>query len=129
VLRAVDERLGRTVALKVLPRSVSGNEAAKARFLQEARTTSRIDHPNVCTIFEGDEADDGRLFIAMAYYPGKTLAQRLEDGRELPVSDPQAIRLSESYLFTKFAVAQDYLILVDEERNGNVWVLDELPEL
>ncbi len=73
VYRAEDVNLGRTVALKFLPRHLRLDEKARARFVQEARAASRLDHRNVCTVFEVDQASDGRTFIAMPCYEGETL--------------------------------------------------------
>ncbi|HEY9182429.1 MAG TPA: serine/threonine-protein kinase, partial [Gammaproteobacteria bacterium] len=81
VYLAEDIRLGRRAALKFLPADTSSDDQATQRFIQEARTASALDHPNVCTIYETGEAQDGRLFIAMAYYEGETLEQRLRRGR------------------------------------------------
>src|SRR5262249_6937656 len=77
--RATDLKLGRTVAIKFLARHLVSDEAAKARFVREARAASALDHPNIANIYEiGDE--NGELFIAMALYEGETL-QHLEKGR------------------------------------------------
>jgi tRNA A-37 threonylcarbamoyl transferase component Bud32/tetratricopeptide (TPR) repeat protein len=86
VYKARDERLGRPVALKFLPQQWSDDETAKQRFVREAQAASATDHPNICTIHDIGSADDGRLFIVMAYYEGQTLKQRLESG-PLPVDD------------------------------------------
>lgn len=80
VYRALDTKLDRQVALKFLPPSLSSDEEAKKRFIQEAKAASGLDHPNICTIFDIGESDDGRLFIAMAYYDGETLKYRLSSG-------------------------------------------------
>lgn len=82
VYRAEDLRLGRMVALKFLPRELSTDASAKARFVTEAKATSALDHPSICTVYEIDETADGRLFIAMACYEGETLKARL--ARDLP---------------------------------------------
>ena len=66
VYKAQDLKLQRPVALKFLPSNSLGNEEAKARFLREARAAAALQHPNICTVYEIDEAD-GRTFIAMAY--------------------------------------------------------------
>jgi predicted ATPase/tRNA A-37 threonylcarbamoyl transferase component Bud32 len=76
VYLAHDPRLKRHVAIKVL-RSESGeDETAKKRLLREAQTAARLDHPNICTVYEVGEAD-GRAFIVMQYVEGETLAARL----------------------------------------------------
>lgn len=84
VYRAHDPRLQRDVAVKLLPRWLADDASARARFSQEARAASGLDHPNIATIYEIGVAADGRPYIAMACYPGRTLAQRMEDG-PLPV--------------------------------------------
>lgn len=86
VYRAHDTRLGREVALKFLPAHVSASDDAKKRLSLEAKAAASLDHPNVCTVHEIGETDDGRLFIAMALYEGKTLKDRLGRG-PLPVTE------------------------------------------
>ncbi len=81
VYTARDTKLGRRVALKFLPPQWSHDESAKQRFILEAQTASATDHPNICTVHDIGTADDGQLFIVMAYYDGETLKQRLERGR------------------------------------------------
>jgi len=73
VYRARDQRLGREVALKVLPAETSQNEAARTRLLREARTASALNHPNICTIYEVGEFE-GRLYIATEYIEGDALS-------------------------------------------------------
>lgn len=92
VYRAEDTLLGRTVALKFLPPMLTPNPRAKARFLNEARAASALDHPNICTIYEVGETAEGQLFLAMAFYGGETLKQRLERG-PLPVAEALHIAL------------------------------------
>ncbi len=86
VYKAEDLKLGRTVALKFLSTYRSGNEADKRRFLREARASSVLDHPNICTVYEIDETDDERLFIAMSFCEGETLKRKIERGA-LPLLD------------------------------------------
>ncbi|MBT8399105.1 MAG: protein kinase [Rhodothermia bacterium] len=86
VYRAVDTRLDRPVALKFLPRHLDLDEAAKRRFVREAKAASALDHVNIGYIHEIDEADDGRLFIAMAFYEGETLKHKIARG-PLPVAE------------------------------------------
>ena len=80
VYRGVDTLLGRPVALKFLPPMLTPNPWARARFLNEARAASALDHPNVCTIYEAGETAGGQLYLAMACYDGETLKHRLEHG-------------------------------------------------
>jgi serine/threonine-protein kinase len=80
VYRAHDERLDRDVALKFLPLHVASEPGAAQRVLAEARAAAALVHPNVCTVHEIGETDDGHSFIAMALYEGETLKQRLRGG-------------------------------------------------
>ena len=80
VYTAHDPRLKRQVAIKLLTAGLTRDETAKQRFLQEAQAASALDHPNICTIFEINETDDGQLYLVMAYYEGETLKERIERG-------------------------------------------------
>ena len=80
VYQAHDPRLDRHVAIKLLPPDLTRDETAKQRFLQEAKAASALDHPNICTIFEINETDDGQLYLVMARYEGETLKERIERG-------------------------------------------------
>jgi len=91
VYRAEDTLLGRTVALKFLPPALTPNPQAKARFLNEARAASALDHPNLCTVHEIGETAEGQLYLVMPCYDGETLKQRLERG-PLPVAE--ALRIA-----------------------------------
>jgi len=84
VYRALDLKLQRTVALKFLPPELNASERDKARFLKEARTASSLDHPNIGVIYGIEETPDDRTFIAMAYYEGQSLAQRIRSGPLAP---------------------------------------------
>ncbi|HUO59500.1 MAG TPA: protein kinase [Candidatus Acidoferrales bacterium] len=81
VCKAHDLRLGRDVALKFLPPSLTMNARSRERLISEARAVSKLDHPNVCTVHEIEETEDGQVVIVMAYYDGETLADRLRRGR------------------------------------------------
>ncbi len=80
VYLAQDPRLKRQVAIKLLPPDLTRDETAKQRFLQEAKAASALDHPNICTIFEINETDDGQLYLVMAHYEGETLKERISKG-------------------------------------------------
>src|SRR5215204_2907329 len=83
VYLARDTRLGRKVALKLLPDYLTDDEGRIRRFKQEARAASALNHPNVLTIYEIEQAD-GRYFIATEFVEGETLRQRLKGGRLAP---------------------------------------------
>ena len=80
VYRAEDTKLQRTVALKFLPPQWTSDSEARERFVHEARAASALDHPNICTIHEIGETEDGRLFIAIGCYEGESLREKLRRG-------------------------------------------------
>ncbi|UCH65263.1 MAG: protein kinase [Ignavibacterium sp.] len=77
VYKAEDTKLHRSVALKFLPSSLTSDKEAKERFIKEARAASALDHPNICTIHEIDEVEEGQMFISMACYEGMTLTDKI----------------------------------------------------
>jgi serine/threonine-protein kinase len=80
VYRAHDERLGRTVAVKVQTADVRDEEVFRARFRREAMSAARIHHPHVATIYDVGE-HGGVPYLVMEYVPGGTLEERLAEGR------------------------------------------------
>jgi len=85
VYRAQDTKLDRIVALKFLSRHLNPDDAEKARFLQEAKAASALNHPNVCTIFDIKEENDEQ-FIVMEFVEGET-AKSLVKGKQLSVEE------------------------------------------
>jgi len=83
VYRATDTRLGRDVAIKVLPAAMAGHPERRQRFEQEARAASALNHPNILTVYDIGEAD-GTTYIAMELVEGKTLRELLASGEPLP---------------------------------------------
>ena len=90
VYRAEDMKLDRSVAIKMLPHGIGADEDQKTRFLQEARAASAIDHVNIGSIYGIDETPDGDLFIAMAFYEGETLKERIRKG-QVPLEEAVGI--------------------------------------
>jgi tetratricopeptide (TPR) repeat protein len=90
VYLAHDPRLDRPVALKLLPPYLDADPAAVRRLGDEARAASALDHTHIETVYEIGDTEDGRVFIAMAYYDGETLRERIRRG---PLSLPDAVDL------------------------------------
>jgi serine/threonine protein kinase/tetratricopeptide (TPR) repeat protein len=85
VYKADDTRLGRTVAIKVLPAAANQNLTLKRRFLKEAQSASALNHPNIVTIHAIEEAD-GLDFIVMEYIEGQTLKAVVDGDGALPLT-------------------------------------------
>jgi Tol biopolymer transport system component/predicted Ser/Thr protein kinase len=79
VYRALDTRLDRTVAIKILPPHLSDDAMRRQRFEREAKAVSSLNHPHICTLYDVGR-QDGVDFIVMEYVEGVTLAARLEKG-------------------------------------------------
>src|SRR6266516_6864699 len=80
VYRAKDTRLGREVAIKVLPNRLSGDASALELFEREAKVLAALSHPNILTIFDVG-VENGISFVVMELLPGETLRQRIVQGR------------------------------------------------
>jgi serine/threonine protein kinase len=79
VYRAKDMRLGRDVAIKVLPAHFSSDPVRRQRFEREAKTISGLNHPNICVLYDVGH-QDGVDYLVMEYIDGETLGKRLERG-------------------------------------------------
>jgi len=91
VYRAHDPRLRRDIALKFLPAAWNRDRHAKSRFIDEARAASALDHPHNCPVYDIGSTEDGRMYIAMAYCAGGSLAARLASG---PLAVEDAVRIT-----------------------------------
>jgi serine/threonine protein kinase len=81
VYKAHDLKLDRKVALKFLPPELTLDPDAKERFIHEAKAASSLQHHNICTIHDIDQAPDGQMFIVMDLYEGETLKLRISKGK------------------------------------------------
>ena len=128
VYLAVDERLDREVALKVMRQHLTHDESFVTRFRREARSSASLSHPNVVAVFDQGE-DDGCIFLAMEYVPGQTLRDVLrEEGllsprAALDVLEPVLLALAEAHAkgLIHRDVKPENVILND---NGTVKVAD-----
>src|SRR6058998_683824 len=119
VYKAVDQKLGRTVVIKVLPAELTVKDTNLKRFEREARLASALDHPNICTIFDMDEAQ-GLHFIAMQYVEGKNVRQ-LVNGRPLELESALRIGIQ---VADALSVAHARGIIHRDIKSGNVMVTD-----
>jgi serine/threonine protein kinase/ABC-type Fe3+-hydroxamate transport system substrate-binding protein len=100
VYRAAHPRLPRSDALKILSEEYSRDEQIRRRFLREADVAIKLDHPNIVTVYDRGETDDGRLWIAMQYVAGSDADKEARDGQ---MSPSRAI-----HIIDEVAAALDY---------------------
>lgn len=121
VYKAEDTKLKRTVALKFLPPDLTRDPEAKRRFVQEAQAASALDHPNICTIHEIDETDDGQLFMSMACYEGETLKEKIEGG---PLQLQEAVDITRQ-VAQGLAKAHSRGIVHRDIKPANIFITDD----
>jgi beta-lactam-binding protein with PASTA domain len=90
VYRALDTRLDRVVALKVMHQLFAENDQFVARFIREAKSAARLSHPNVVAVYDQGE-DAGYVFLVMEYVPGRTLRDLLRERTRLAPADALSI--------------------------------------
>src|SRR5919197_293191 len=115
--KAIDTKLGRPGGVKIIPPELNAKEANLKRFEREARLASSLDHPNICTIFDLDEAD-GVHYIAMQFVEGKNVRQ-LVAGRPLELRTALLIGLQ---VADALAAAHSRGIIHRDIKSGNVMV-------
>ena len=95
VYKATDTKLDPPVALKFLAPHLLRDDEGRKRFEREAKAAASLDHPNICTVHEIDEAD-GRTFIVMAFLEGRPLSEKIAEGPlKLPEALSTAIQIAE----------------------------------
>ena len=119
VYKAEDIKLKRTVALKFLPQELASYPEAKDRFLREAQAAAVLDHPNICTVYEAEEAE-AMSFIAMAYIPGLSLREIIAKGPlELRQAVDLAVQITEG-----LAAAHQKGIVHRDIKSGNIMITE-----
>src|SRR4051812_12402894 len=93
VYRAIDSRLNRTVAIKVLLTAAADDSSRRERFRREARAISSLNHPHICTIYDVGR-HDGVDYFVMEYLEGETLAARLSRCYEQPLPLKDVLRFA-----------------------------------
>lgn len=121
VYRAEDTRLKRTVALKFLPQDLTRSAEARERFIHEAQAASALDHPNICTIYEIDETDEGQVYIVMGLYEGQTLREKIS---ERPLKLEDAIDIT-SQIAQGLAKAHEQKIIHRDIKPANIFITNE----
>ena len=127
VYKAEDTKLERTVALKFLASHLLEDEESRERFLREAKAAARLDHPNICTVYEIDEAG-GQTFLAMAYLEGQTvkdkIAERplkLDEALDIAIQIAQGLKAAHQKEITHRDIKPANLMLTPE---GRVKIMD-----
>ncbi|HTZ96166.1 MAG TPA: protein kinase [Terriglobales bacterium] len=115
VYRALDTRLDRIVAIKVLPSHLSADPELKQRLEREAKAISALQHPNICTLYDIG-TQDGTNFLVMEYLEGQTLAERLQKG---PLPIDQILKIG-AEIAAALAKAHQQGIIHRDLKPGNI---------
>jgi serine/threonine-protein kinase len=120
VYKAEDTKLRRAVALKFLPLELTHIPDVKERFMREAQAAAALDHPNICTVYEFDEAEE-KTFISMAYVEGQSLRKRLESG---PFELDEALRIA-TQVAEGLQIAHKKGIVHRDIKSANIMVTED----
>jgi serine/threonine-protein kinase len=121
VYLARDLRLNRRVALKFLPPQFFDEDKQTRRLVQEAQAASSLDHPNICTIHEIGTSSNNQLFIAMSFYEGQTVREKVKHG---PLSKSEAVEIAE-HVLSGLARAHSQGIVHRDIKPANIMVTAE----
>jgi len=120
VYKAEDTKLKRPVALKFLPPGLTDSAELKERFVVEAQAAAALSHPNICTIFEVEEAE-GRSYLAMEYVEGETLRDKIKRG---PLAAQEAVDIV-SQVAAGLSEAHKKGIIHRDIKSANIMVMDK----
>ena len=120
VYRAEDTKLKRTVALKLLPPELTHIPDLKDRFMREAQAAAALDHPNICTVYEFDEAEE-KTFISMAYIEGQSLRKKIESS---PLELDEALRIA-TQVAEGLQIAHKKGIVHRDIKSANIMVTED----
>ena len=121
VYKAEDINLERHVALKFLPPELTRDKEARERFIHEAKSASALDHPNICNIHEIGKTDDNQMFIAMGYYEGETLKDKIARG---PLKITEALDIA-IQIATGLEQAHNKNILHRDIKPANIFITEK----
>ncbi|MBF8296360.1 MAG: hypothetical protein HW389_2905 [Bacteroidetes bacterium] len=121
VYKAEDIKLKRLVALKFLPPDLTSDPRSKERFAHEAQAASSLEHPNICTVHDIGDTDEGQTFIVMSYYDGETLKRKLSRG---PLKVEQALEIA-AQIADGLAKAHDNGIVHRDIKPANIMISRE----
>jgi eukaryotic-like serine/threonine-protein kinase len=126
VYKAQDLKLDRPVALKFLPPELIRDPEAKERFIREAKAASALDHQNICVVHDIGEADDGQIYIVMAFYDGETLKKKIERG---PLKIEEAVDIA-TQVALGLTKAHEHGIVHRDIKPANIMVtVDGVPKI
>lgn len=121
VFKAEDSKLKRTVALKFLSPAWTSDSEARERFIHEAQAASALDHPNICTVHEIEETEEGEMYISMAYYHGESLKEKIKRGPlDLEETIEIAVQIGEG-----LAKAHEQGIVHRDVKSANIMITNE----